>query len=325
MASAFDLDRLLGMVSPSAPNCADIIRTLLDLKADQEDQALSQHLLTDLVLRYAEAERRLIRLNAELREKQERLDADLQAAAVIQQALLPKAWPDRGPVRAAWKFAPCDRIGGDVFLLTPLGSRFLMMAVVDISGHGVPSAMVTVSVCQFLQPQSGVVWQPGAAPDGTAVPPAQVLTALDREFPYRRFKKTLSIFYGLLDVTTGQFAYANAGHPPPFLQRPDGTIARLDAHGPIIGMGLGESFPEERVELVAGSRLTAFSDGLTECRNAAGELFGEERLADLLIAARDLPLRDLPTRIWDTAAQFVGQRGFPDDFTLVHLEYRGRE
>lgn len=323
MVDPADFDAMLAKVAPDNPNGSFLLKSLIEIRAGQDDQALMTRLMTGLVMKYAESERQLTRLNAELREKQEHLDADLKAAAVIQTALLPKPLPAASNVRAAWKFVPCQSIGGDVFLLTPLGKRYLMVAIVDISGHGVPSAMVTVSVCQFLQPQAGTIFQAGAGPDGTVVPPGQVLAALDREFPYFRFKKTFSIFYGVLDRITGQFTYTNGGHPQPFLQTTDGALATLEEHGPIIGMGLGSTFPEGSLTLDPGSRLTFYSDGLTECRSPSGELFGDDRVRDLLAAHRDLPLPALAATIHAGASDFVAGAGFPDDFTLVHLEFAG--
>ncbi len=323
MPAPVDIEEMLAKVAPDNPHRSYLLKSLIEIRASQEDQALMTRLMTNLVLKYAESERQLTRLNAELREKQEHLNADLRAAAVIQAALLPKPLPAADNVRAAWKFVPCQSIGGDVFLLTPLGKRYLMVAVIDISGHGVPSAMVTVSVCQFLQPQAGTIFQAGTGPDGTVVPPGQVLASLDREFPYFRFKKTFSIFYGVLDRLTGRFTFANGGHPQPFLQTPDGALTTLEEHGPIIGMGLGLPFPEGSLTLAPGSRLTFYSDGLTECRNPAGELFGDDRVRALLTAHHALPLPALAATIHAGASDFVANGGFPDDFTLVHLEFAG--
>lgn len=111
-------------------------------------------------------------VNRELLEKQERLDEDLQAAAGIQRALLPYNLPHLPQVELAWKFAPSEFIGGDLFHAQPLGPDRLCLYMLDISGHGVPASLMTVSVHETLDPASGHV----ATRDGGGV-----LRALPRE------------------------------------------------------------------------------------------------------------------------------------------------
>jgi len=97
----------------------------------------------------------VIEANEELLKKQEALDEDLKAAAGIQRSLLPQEPPDADIVEVAWRFIPCKRIGGDIFNMVRLDETHWGIYMLDVSGHGVPSALVAVSVSQILGPQQG--------------------------------------------------------------------------------------------------------------------------------------------------------------------------
>ncbi len=307
----------------SDPTVDRMLKSFLESHAGRFDQALLKKLQTELVIRYAAAERELARLNVELRARQAVLDADLKAAAGIQKALLPQPLPASGEVRAAWQFVPSITVGGDVFFLQPLTEHILQVGVVDISGHGVPSAMVTVSVSQSLQPQMGIVMPVQGDQERIPISPSKVLDGLEREFPFMRFKKTFSIIYGLLDRRTGEFTFSNGGHPMPFLVKKSAEMRVFEEHGGIIGLGLGDGFPVTSVVLEPGDRIFMFTDGLSECRNPTKEFFGEERIRNLAYSLRDTPLSSLPETIVGAARSFQQREAFDDDLTFLALEFRG--
>lgn len=129
--------------------------------------------------------------NEELLKKQGALDEDLKAAAGIQRTLLPQEPPDAGIVDVAWQFIPCERIGGDIFNMVQLDETHWGIYMLDVSGHGVPSALVTVSASQILQPQKGLLLKKvtNVPPFYEIVSPAEVLNLLDQEYPIERFNK----------------------------------------------------------------------------------------------------------------------------------------
>lgn len=297
------------------------MKALLSLKAKSNDQALHKQLLTDLVHRYAEAERKLVIANEVLQERQTRLDEDLEAAAVIQASLLPKPLPSDIGVTAAWRFAPCQKIGGDVLLVNRLGEKHLMVAMVDVTGHGVPAAMVTVSVCQFLQPSSGKIFIESHRGKSIVTPPHVVLEGLDREFPYERFDRAFSIYYGVLDLTTGEFRYSNGGHPRPYLLPRDGNLYMLESHGSLVGLGLDPEFPEESITMRSGDRLFLYTDGLSECHDGLHNFYGEERIMRQLTANRHRPVSEVVDLIWQDAIDFNAGAPFQDDCSFFGLEF----
>ena len=259
--------------------------------------------------------------NRELVEKQERLDEDLQAAAGIQQSLLPKLLPTATAFEMSWKYIPSEAIGGDIFNVFSLdgdGER-LAFYMLDVSGHGVPSALVTVSVSQSLQPYSGRIIKD----DDLYASPQEVLNALDREYPLERFDKYFTMVYGILDVREALLTYSSAGHPPPVLLHADAPYELLERGGPIIGLGGMAPFEEETIALTPGDKLIIYTDGVTECQNVEGAFFGEVRYYQLLESLKKFPISEMVEKITAEISNFLTGGQPQDDITLLGIEYRG--
>ena len=259
--------------------------------------------------------------NRELLEKQQRLDEDLQAAAGIQQSLLPKLLPTAAAFEMAWKYIPSEAIGGDIFNVFPLdgdGKR-LAFYMLDVSGHGVPSALVTVSVSQSLQPLSGQIIKN----NNNFASPGEVLTALDREYPIERFDKYFTMFYGILDAGEGVLTYSSAGHPPPVHLYERSPYDLLDKGGPIIGMGGSIPFGEEAVSLTQGDKVILYTDGVSECQNGKGEFYSEQRFYQLLETLKKKPIALMMEEIVKDIGAFLSGVNPQDDITILGIEYRG--
>lgn len=317
-----------------------LVSELLARIAMGRDGWLNNQLLKKMVIRYAEAERRLATLNRQLLQKQLQLDADAQAAAEIQRSLLPNRSLTIPAVEFGWKFQPCDLIGGDLCNVVPLDQRRLGVFILDVSGHGVPAAMLTVSVSQALRPAAGLVVRPesgafSSAREGGAglgqellivESPAKVMAGLDREFPFTRFDKFFTIFYGVLDTVSGEFRYCNAGHPPPVhVSSPTGALRELTEGGTIIGMGEVVPFEEGTLKLVPGDKIVFYTDGIVEFQGQDDQFFGEERLRREISRSRRQPIATLLDNLLATLRSFGGARPLQDDLTLLGLEFRGPE
>jgi sigma-B regulation protein RsbU (phosphoserine phosphatase) len=273
-------------------------------------------------LRLRRLNQSLVRANRELLEKKQALEEDLRAAADIQRALIPRS-PLRVPgLDIAWLFEPCLSIGGDIFNVVPLDERHVSFYVLDVSGHGVPPAMVSVLVSQSLLPTSGIVVRRA---DGNSAscpsPPVDVLRELDREYPLSRFERYFTISYLVLDLASGLLRYSSAGHPPPALLSRDGRLRLLEEGGAIIGLG-DDRFDPGEAAMAAGDRLFLYTDGIPDHEDADHRPFGVQRFHEALAASRGAPLAEVCAAVRQALRDFGG--GEPhDDISLLAVEYRG--
>ena len=252
----------------------------------------------------------------ELEAKQTQIDRDLEAAAGIQQSLLPHHAPDIPAIRTAWQFEPCDRVGGDIFQIHQTGEAAISAYVLDVCGHGVSAALVAVTVTQFLQ---GL--QNRMRMSGKRFAPQAVLERLNNAFPLDRFDSYFTIVYVNLDLRTGELTYANAGHVPPLLLRADGTLATLSQHGTVIGAGAEADFGQESVWLSPGDRLILYTDGLTDNFGPRGERDGRGLFLTALGGLAGEPVNELVTAVLEQSRDLRGDAAPSDDVSLLAIEY----
>ena len=263
----------------------------------------------------------------QLMEKQRLLDEDLKSAAEIQKSLLPSSFPLVDNYRFAARFIPCERIGGDIYNVFQLDEDRVVIYVIDVSGHGVPAAMVTVSVSQMLHPTTGYFCSSSGlqlSPCNTGLAsPKEVLQALDFNFPIERFDKYFTMSYVVLNHREATLLSCNAGHPPPALLRPDGNIELLDQGGSIVGLGGVVPFEEETKTLAQGDKVIFYTDGLTEYSNSSGELYGEQRLLNMMRNHAKSSIEKIVDALVDSVLEFGDKIPPNDDITLVAVEVLG--
>ncbi|SMC20111.1 Serine phosphatase RsbU, regulator of sigma subunit [Desulfacinum hydrothermale DSM 13146] len=290
-------------------------------------------------------------MNRQLQERNRQLEMDLEAAAGIQKALIPQQALKSERMQAAWAFYPCSKVGGDIFNIFRLDERHAAAYILDVSGHGVPAALMAVSISQMLQPITGTILKtplptapyyrltpPGelmekldtqgpvpqdAAGDPALASPQEVIKILDQEYPIERFGKHFSIVYVLLDTHSGSLRYCNAGHPHPFLLRGKTIAARLDQGGPIIGLGGLMPFEEGRMRLLPGDRIILYTDGVIEQPNPEGDPYGEARLRRILERSAQLSPQGLVDALVEDLQAFSKSEAPRDDVSIVCLEYGG--
>ena len=314
------------------PHNGPLIKQVLEYWASLRDTGINNQLLQELVLKYSASEKKLKQLNQDLLEKQERLDADLAAAAEIQKSLLPHTIDSNANLSIAWKFEPCEHTGGDIFNMYHLDDDHWALYMLDVSGHGVQAAMITVSVAQFLQPNSGHLLKPNfakASAPSQIRTPAEVLTALDAEFPFERFNNFFTIAYMIINTKTGELKYSNAGHPHSIVMRKEGSLELLQKGGPAIGMGefhllsgQTERFEEGRALLKPSDRLFVYTDGIIEYQHPDGEFFGTERFCETLQSLRGESINVMIEQSIDALMKFGDRTKPQDDITLLGLEIK---
>ncbi|WP_243359866.1 SpoIIE family protein phosphatase [Fundidesulfovibrio terrae] len=245
-----------------------------------------------------------------LAEQQASLERDLKAAAEIQKSLLPKDLAPDSRYEARWLFEPSATIGGDIFNILTLGPDHIGAYMLDVSGHGVPSALVAAAAAQALQFHS----RAGYGPD-------KVLAALDAEFPLTRFDRYFSMFYCIADLEAGSISYSNAGHPPPLLVRASGGVEELDAGGTVVGLGGLLPFEIGLVEVRPGDMLAVYTDGLTEFEDRRGRRFGVKRLRRWLDGCAGLGADEALSGLRREIKAFGGKASPQDDLSVLLVRF----
>jgi sigma-B regulation protein RsbU (phosphoserine phosphatase) len=248
-----------------------------------------------------------------LAEQQASMERDLKAAAEIQKSLLPKNLAPDPRYEARWLFEPSATIGGDIFNILTLGPGRIGAYMLDVSGHGVPSALVAAAAAQALQFHS----RGGAGPDA-------VLTALDAEFPLTRFDRYFSMFYCIADLEAGTLSYSNAGHPPPLLVRASGGVEELDTGGTVVGLGGLLPFETGLAAVEPGDMLAVYTDGLTEFEDRKGRLFGVKRLRRRLEACAGLGADHVLEALRREIGDFGGKAVPQDDLSVLLVRFGDR-
>jgi sigma-B regulation protein RsbU (phosphoserine phosphatase) len=280
---------------------------------------------TQLALRRAvaqvkELEGTLDAHNRELRVATETLTAvsdrhsrDLEAAARVQRAFLPALPPEVPGARFAWAFEPCGQLAGDYLNVFRLGERHAGLCVLDVAGHGVAAALLSVTLSQLLTRAAGGTGQ-------AVVPPAEVAARLARELtPEVTAGHTFTLLYGVLALDTGEFRFVSAGHPGPVHLTDGRPPAKLEVTGFPIGIGTAE-YKEQTVTLKPADRLVLYSDGLTGVRNAEGEHFGTRRLLGAVDENRRLPLAGALAALVRTVEGWRGEVARQDDISVLVVE-----
>jgi len=250
------------------------------------------------------------RLVARERERQ-RLEAEINIARDIQQALLPKNFGDYPHLAVAGCNFPCLSVGGDYFDVFPLEDRRTAFLIADVSGKGLGAALLT----QLLQ---GAL---SALTLGTD--PVRVFNHLNRFLcNHAEVGRYATMFFGILDEK-GSLDYINAGHPSPILIRQNGCPEEAFTEGSFpVGLVPEAEYSTACVKLDPGDTLVLFSDGVTEAMDPQEELFGVPRLKQFLVGHNETPLDELQKLLLESVENFARGASQADDLTLLLVRYR---
>lgn len=314
---------------------------LLTAKSDKEDIILGMEAGADDFLskpfdqgelrvrlrageRIIELEQSLAQRNQLLEQANRRMKHDLDAAAKVQQSLLPTSAPKVPGAEFAWSFRPCDELAGDFLNLFPLDDQHVGMYVVDVSGHGVAASLLSVTISRVLTPQpsmSSLLVKPAEGPNGhRIVSPDQVAGELNRRFQMEESgDRYFTIAYGILNTRTRVFRYVSAGHPQIVLLSPGEEPRFLRLGGMAIGWVPDAEYEEHSVQLARGDRLCIYSDGVPEAMSPDLEQFGDDRMNDALLKHRLLPLDASVVSLMRDVEQWCGKTGPRDDVSILAL------
>lgn len=256
----------------------------------------------------------------ELRRSKAVLEQDLRLAAKVQQALLPPPEIQEGGLRIAHAFHPCEDLAGDGVGVVSLPEGRLGIYLLDVSGHGVRSALLSFTLAHLLSSsvEGALVTERNGAVS-SIVPPSRVAERLNTQFPMDRTRQYFTLIYGILHPASGLFEYVLAGHPPPVLLPREGPPVVAGGAGLPIGMIGDATYAQETLTLQPGDRLYFYTDGITEAMDAQEEDFGHARLMGEIARWRNQPLRAGLERISTGIRDWCGG-ALKDDASLLGVE-----
>ncbi len=239
---------------------------------------------------------------------------ELDVARRLQQAILPRRFPERPEIEIAARAKPAKEVGGDFYDVFWLDDRRLGLVIADVAGKGVPAALVMAETRTLLR---------GVAPASTG--PAQCLglanNLLAADNDTGMF---VTVFLGMLDLATGRLAYANGGHNPALIRHADGAVTTLGL-GDGLALAVVEDFPfdEGEVTLAPGDTFVLYTDGVTEAFDLKNEAFGDQRLRTVVEAGTGQTAAETMAAVFEAVDSFVGDAPPSDDTTVLTLRYRG--
>jgi sigma-B regulation protein RsbU (phosphoserine phosphatase) len=244
------------------------------LKDEFSDKSLSR------AMRYAVQNTELLR---QLRQANKRFQADLEAAATVQSALLPQDAPSISGYPITWRYQPSANVAGDFLNYFKLDDQHFAVLMIDVSGHGVPAAMFAVQLSRILEPGLNYGTKTTSIRASDYFNPVELLRRLNLLFPMKKPDlKYFTITYAVVDQISGRVSFASAGGTRPIIISANGQTKELECSGMPIGMMPDTTYDLYSYKLQTGDRMLFYSDGLTDAVTFDQRLFGKERMLEAL-------------------------------------------
>ena len=261
----------------------------------------------------------LVRLQHDLEQENERIRSELAMASRIQSAMLPgifPAFPERKEFDIYASMDPVRGVGGDFFDFFFIDRDHLCLLIADVSGKGIPAALFMMASKIILADN---------AKSGKS--PAQILQdtneAICANNPEEMF---VTVWLGILDISTGLLTTANAGHEYPALMHADGQFELFrDRHGLVVGGMPGVKYHEHSLQMYPGSKLFVYTDGVPEATDAENALFGTTRMLEALNAHANESPKQILHGVRQAVNEFVSNMEQFDDLTMMCLEFMPKE
>ena len=287
----------------------------LSITPIHDDQNLVTHYVgvqSDITI-LKQTKERLISLNKELESFKHRIINELDQAKLVQQFLLPGEFPYSPKVNFASLFVPLDEIGGDFFDVISLPDDKYGLLIADVSGHGIPAALLTfMSSTTFTN----------IAPKSDS--PSKIISMTNMELHQKLPEDAfVTMFYAIYDSTNGILKYAQAGHPEAYVLRPGSNeIIPIHTEGTLIGPFTNDevSFQENSIQLTPGDKLILYTDAITDVLDEKSPHNANDDFKNFLLKYANLPLENLFKRVYDFGLKKSKRKSYADDFTLLGME-----
>lgn len=263
------------------------------------------------------------------------LSRDLTAASALQRSLLPRVTQPYGEPRAGllglrwdWVFCPSQWLAGDLLNVCRLDEHHIGFFVLDVAGHGVPAAVLSMTLANTITPsplgRSPLKYPSDQEPYYRLASPSEAVRVLNERF--QADPGSLSYFtmiYGVLDCATGLVRLTHAGHPRALRWPRRQSPYPVGENGFPVGLLPDAEYGETEFFLEPGDRLVLYSDGLLDCSSPEGESFGLARLTKSLTDADEMPLCTVMARLERDIRAWHGEKAFEDDLTCLVIERDG--
>ncbi|MCL5020869.1 MAG: PP2C family protein-serine/threonine phosphatase, partial [Bacteroidetes bacterium] len=237
------------------------------------------------------------------------LEKELSAAHTVQVQLLPKEVPVIDGYEFSGCSVPAKSVAGDLFDFIPLENGRLGFSLGDVSGKGMPAALLMANVQATIRAYARLTPEPNEC----------LGKANNLLFSSTSPEKFVTLFYGILDTNSGTVTYANAGHESPLVRHGTELIC-LTAGGPPLGVTDGMVYGKESIELTSDDVLIVYSDGITDAVDSKGERFGIERLEEAVRTLDSLSAEEISAKILAIVERHIGDASQFDDMTLLVLK-----
>ena len=253
-------------------------------------------------------------------QKTERLSMELELAKTIQSNMLPNTYPvfpERKEFDVYARTEPAKELGGDFFDFQMIDRDHLALIIADVAGKGIPAAM-------FMMASKIIIHNMAKNRNHD---PAKILKAVNKQIGANNHSDMfVTLWLGILEISTGLLSAANAGHEYPCLMHKNRDFILLkDPHGLVLGAMDKTEYRSYEIQLVPGDTVFLYTDGVTEAMNAENEEFGLERMVDALNLELDVPVAKLVDNVRGAVGAFVGDAPQADDITMMVLRYFGEE
>ncbi len=254
-------------------------------------------------------------------KEKERMQADLEIAREVQNQLYPRSAPgiDRFQLEAACR--PARLVSGDYYDYQALPDGRVAIAIADVAGKGISAALLMATLQSSLRMQLRASMEraaaAGAASSYEVVSTSELVSNLNQHlYANTAPEKYATFLFAVFDGATGILTYTNAGHLPPLLVR-RGEVQTLDVNGMVVGAFPFARYGESRLHMEPGDLLVCYTDGVTEPENEYSEMFGEDRLIEVLSKNAHRESEDIARIVIESVERFTGSPELQDDLTLL--------
>jgi sigma-B regulation protein RsbU (phosphoserine phosphatase) len=259
-------------------------------------------------------------------KERERLQAELEIAREVQNQLYPRVTPELQSLRLTAVCDPARMVSGDYYDYQQLEGERVAIAIGDVAGKGISAALLMATVQSSFRTQLrgsiGVAAAAGRQAASASVSTSAIVSHLNQQLHAdTTAEKYATFLLGVYDQGTNTMTYTNAGHLPPILVR-DGRTERLEVNGMVVGAFPFAKYDESKIALLPGDLLVLFTDGVSEPENEYGEMFGEDRLRDLVAKSAHLEDDEIIRIVATAVHQWTGSDELQDDMTLLLVRRR---